>query len=197
MRTGVSPAVSYVLLMMVSVSVVVVTFLWGSYQTEKLSEAPILPHMETQMVAVDDRIQEVAHGDINFTTKISLYYDKGVIRVDEDRNWIIYSANLLAGYPGEMEGTGLGETCNSSVYAIEDSETSIKMSRIVDTNVFRGSSGSSGGAQLIEIVTCFDNIDLSANPMCVGKEGPRASMTLRKIGYNGTTDKPIVEVAIC
>ncbi|MCD4740309.1 hypothetical protein K8R43_03905 [archaeon] len=184
--------------MMVTVSLVVLAFVWGSYQTEHLSEGPLIAQMETQMITIDNRMQEVSHGNTNFTMTLDLYYQKGVIIVNEEKDWIVYTANLLAGYPGEHEGTGLGETCNDSVYAIQDSETTVKMARMINTNVFRGSSGSSpGGAQMIETVICSDDIDVKANPMCVGRSGPRASMTLKKTGYNASTDKPIVEVGIC
>lgn len=198
MKKGVSPAVSYVLLMMVAVTVVVLTFLWGEYQITLLKESHIPKQMETNMMEIEEKIRTVSHGDTNFSTTLTINFDKGVMQVDASRDWVKYSGNLHSGYEGEITRSGLDYQCASNVTAIKDNETSIKMSRITETSVFRGASGSaSGGAQLVEIVACFDNIDIVANSECQGRSGPRASVILRKTGFNDATDKPIVEVGIC
>lgn len=198
MKKGVAPAISYVLILLVGVTVAVMAFLWAQYEVAKLKETPLVHHIETQMMSVDTLVQQVARGDTNFTTTLELQYDKGVMRVDEDKDWIMYTATILGSpYPGEIEESGLSYQCGPNTYAIEDNETYIKMSRIPDTDVFRGGSGSGGQSQRVEIVVCFNNVDLVANPDCVGRSGPRATMSLKKIGYNVAADKPKVEVSIC
>ena len=199
MKKGVAPAVSYVLLVVVGVTVAVMAFIWAQYEISKLKESPIAPNVEAQMITIDNEVRRVSRGDTNFTTTIPLYYSKGFMQVDEEKNWIKFTANLnTIAYQGEITATGLGTTCNSSTNLIQDPETTIKMSRISGTNVFRGGSGSFGGSsQRIEIVACFNDIQIEMDEYCAGRSGPRAWMTVKRIGYNSTSNKPIVQVGIC
>jgi len=199
MRKGISPAVSYVLLLVVGATMAILAFTWGQYEITKLKEIPIVPHVESEMISIERRVREVSTGDINFTTVFDVDYAKGNMFVDEDRNWIKYTASIQANvYPGEITETGLSYTCDDSTYLIEDTDTGVKMSRMANTNVFRGASGArGGGAQFIEIVACFDDVQIDANENCVGRSGPTARITMKYKEYNASTGKPIVEVGIC
>ncbi|MCD6414676.1 MAG: hypothetical protein J7L23_03570 [Candidatus Diapherotrites archaeon] len=189
---------SYILILMIGVTVAVLAFIWAQYEVAKLKETPLVHQVETKMMTMDDMVHNVAGGDINSTMYFEVKYNKGVIEVDEDKDWIKYTATILGSpYPGEISETGLPTQCSSDTYAIEDNETLIKMSRISGTDVFRGGSGTGGQSQRVEIVVCFDNVDIVKDPECAGRGGPRATVTLRKIGYNHSTSKPKVEVSVC
>ncbi|MCK4327749.1 MAG: hypothetical protein KAW41_04700 [Candidatus Diapherotrites archaeon] len=194
MRKGVSPAVSYVLLLALVVIMSVAAYLWGTYEIQRLQDTPIAHNMESQMISVDQLIQSVSHGDINFTTRMNLYYAKGVMQVDAAHNWVKYTAQLNAEVYDRITETP-NATCNSTTYVIQDSDTGIKMSRMPYTNVFRGGTGQ--GSQAIEMVACYDDVQIEESIICKGRSGPRAQLTARKLGYNGTSSKPIVEVKIC
>lgn len=195
MRKGVSPAVSYVLLVALVVIVSVIAYVWGQYEIQALQDAPIAYNIESQVMAADQLISSVSHGDINFTSTMNLYFNKGVFQVDAEKGWLKYTAQINAKVYDKLTSDA-NETCNSSTTIIQDNTTGIKMSRMQYTNVFRGSTGGEG-AQVIEIVACYDNIQIKENSICKGKSGPRTQLTARKIGYNATTNKPIVEVLVC
>ncbi len=195
MRKGISPAVSYVLLLALVVIVSVAAYLWGTYDVQKLEDAPIAHNIESQMISADQLIQAASHGDTNFTATMGMYYSKGVMQVDSRHGWIKYMAELDANVYDKVTENA-NATCDSSTYVIEDSGTGIKMTRMEYTNVFRGSTGGTE-KQEVEIVICNNDIQLNAAAGCLGKSGPRAEMSARKIGYNATSGKPIVEVGIC
>ena len=194
MRKGVSPAVSYVLLLAVVVIMSVAAYLWGDYEIRRLQDTPIAHNMESQMISMDQLIQAVSHGDINFTTTMNLYYAEGVIQVDGSNSWVKYTAQLDADIYERLTETP-NATCDSDTYVIQDGATGIKMSRMPYTNVFRGSVGT--GTQAVEMVVCYDGIQIDESETCRGRSGPRAQLTARKTGYNATESKPIVEVKIC
>ncbi|MFC2174387.1 hypothetical protein ACFLQ2_00770 [archaeon] len=195
MMKGVSPAVSYVLLLAVVVVMSVAAYLWGTYEIQRLEDLPVAHNIESQMISVDQLVQAVSHGDTNFTTTMNLYYRKGVIQVDESDGWIKYTAQLNADVYERLEETA-NSTCNSTTIVIQDDATGIKMSRMPYTNVFRGSTGGDE-AQVIEIVACYDDIQIEESTVCKGRSGPRAQLTAKKTGYNATSSKPIVEVRVC
>ncbi len=170
-------------------------YIWGEYEVRVLQDAPISHNIESQMISADQLIQSVARGDTNFTSTMNLYYIKGVIQVDGNQNWVKYTGSLNAN-AYERLTQNANTTCNSSTTIIQDSITGIKMSRMHYTNVFRGSTGGQAG-QLVEIVSCYDEFQINENALCKGKSGPRAQLSARKVGYNATDNKPIVEVLIC
>ena len=47
------------------------------------------------------------------------------------------------------------------------------------------------------MVVCYDDIQIEESETCKGRSGPRAQLSAKKIGYNATSSKPIVEVKIC
>lgn len=194
MHKGVSPAMSYVLLLAIVVILSISAYVWGNYEISRLEDLPIAYNAEAQMIGIDQLIQSVAHGDINFTTVMDLYYPKGVMQVDEDNDTIKYTVQLNGKIYEAVTGTAT--SCCPNCTIIQDENTGVKMVRIYYTNVFRGSTGDEL-AQLVEITACYDDIDIQADAVCIGKSGPRAQLTARKLGYNPSNNKPIVRVRIC
>ena len=195
MQKGVSPAVSYVLLLALVVIVSVAAYVWGNYEVQRLQDIPIAHNMESQMISVDQLVQAAAHGDTNFTIKSNLYYNKGVMQADAGNNRIEYSVELNANVYDKVTGSA-NASCDDGTYIIQDSGTGIKMTRMKYTHVFRGSTGDPE-KQRVEIVACYDDVQINEAPGCKGKSGPRSVLTLRKVGYNAISGKPIVEVGIC
>ncbi|MCD6522794.1 MAG: hypothetical protein J7K68_03515 [Candidatus Diapherotrites archaeon] len=198
MQKGISSAMSYVMILAIVVVLSVVAYTWGNYELTRLGERPIAHNVESQFITVDQLLQNVAHGDINFTTSMELYYPKGIVQVDETKDWIKYTGQINANvYESEVEtsvGSDCTDKCTSSCTVIYDSVTKVKMSKIPYTNVYRGRTGDAR-SQFVEIVICTSDIDLVGDQTCIGKSGPRAMITLRKSGYSGT--EPEVTVRIC
>lgn len=183
------------MLLAIVVIVSVSSYVWGQWEINRMEELPIARNAEAQMLSIDNAVQSVAHGDVNFTTVMDLYYPKGIIQVEENNDWVKYTSQINANvYEGEASGVPCA--CSPSCTLVEDSVTSIKMSLIPYTRVYRGSTGDSS-SQYVEVVACYDDIDLVVDPTCVGKSGPRAQLTLRKLGYDSATHKPQVMVRVC
>ena len=195
MKKGISPAVSYVMMLAIIVIISVSAYVWGDYEVRRLQDAPIAHNIESQMISIDQLIQAVSHGDTNFTSTMNLYYLKGIMQVDASHDWIKYTAELNANVYDRVTDTA-NTTCDEYTYIVEDTDTGLRMTRMVYTNVFRGGSGDSQ-KQSVEIVVCYHNIQINESVGCIGKSGPRAQLTVRKIGYNSTANKPVVEVRIC
>jgi hypothetical protein len=201
MRKGISPAVSYVLLLALIVIMSVAAYLWGDYEVRRLQDTPIAHNMESQMISVDELVQAAAHGDVNFTTTMNLYYTKGVVEVDAANGWIKYTAEINALAYEKTEGGN--ESCdrdlNPGTYILSDPSTGVTMTKMDEyTNVFRGGT-EYDQRQLVEIVACFPDIRVEQVASCVGKSGPRAQLTVRKTGFDNSIapGKPVVEVSIC
>ena len=195
MQKAISPTISYVLLLALAVALSIAAYFWGTYEINRLQDVPIAQNMETQMQSIDALIQSVAHGDVNFTTTMVLYYPKGVVQVNASGDAIKYTAQLDAKiYEGEAGGVPC--SCGSSCYLITDVETGINMVKLPDTNVYRGSSGGVQ-SQYVEMVVCYADIDITADNDCIGRSGPRAQLTARKTGYDTSAQKPQVRVSIC
>jgi len=195
MKKGISPTVSYVLLLALAVILSISAYFWGTYEITRLEDIPIAQNVQTQMHSIDALIQSVAHGDINFTSNLVLYYPKGVMQVNASGEAIKYTGQLNAKiYEGAA--TGAPCACGSSCNLVQDVETLVTMVKVPDTNVYRGSSGNTE-SQYVEIITCYDDIDIVADNNCLGRSGPRAQLTARKIGYDTSLQKPQVKVSIC
>lgn len=195
MKKGVSPAVSYVMMLAVIVTISVAAYVWGDYEVRRLQDAPIAHNIEAQMISIDQLIQAVSHGDTNFTSTMNLYYTKGIMQVDGTRGWIKYTAELNAEVYDRV--TDAADTaCDEDTIILQDTSTGIKMTKLVYTNVYRGSTGDPQ-QQLVEIVACYPDIQINESSDCRGKSGPRAQLTVRKIDYNSAEGKPVVEVRIC
>jgi hypothetical protein len=173
-------------------------YIYGNAEITKLEDVPLASNAESMMASVDAAIQTVAHGDTNFTTTMDLFYPKGLVKVDEGNNWIQFSGQINTNAYAPVTGTpdnNLSTRCNKTTAIIQDSETTVKMGRVLYTNVYRGALGTD--SQFVEIVSCDNSIEISADPTCRGKSGPRSRMTVRKTGYNQTTSKPMVQVRVC
>ena len=196
MQKAISPTISYVLLLALAVTLSIAAYFWGTYEINRLQDVPIAQNMETQMLSIDALIQSVAHGDVNFTTTMVLYYPKGVMQVNAAGDAIKYTAQLDAKIyeTGGLLGTPCD--CGPTCYLISDDETGINLVKMPDTNVYRGSSGGVQ-SQYVEMVVCYAGIDITADNNCIGRSGPRAQLTARKTGYDVSEQKPQVRVSIC
>jgi hypothetical protein len=190
-----------VLLLAIVAILSISAYIYGNAEINKLEDAPLGANAESMMISADAAIQTVAHGDINFTTVMDLYYPKGVVRVDEANNWIKYAAQINSNVYEEITAPANGCAplsacrCNRTSTIINDTDTTINMGRVMYTNVYRGAQGDD--SQYVEIVSCDDSIEIYADSTCAGKSGPRSRMTIRKIGYNSTSNKPMVVVRVC
>jgi hypothetical protein len=195
MQKAISPTVSYVLLLALAVTLSIAAYYWGTYEINRLEDVPIAKNVETQMLSVDALLQSVAHGDTNFTSSMVLYYSKGVLQVNDSGNAVKYTGQLNAKiYEGAASGTVC--SCGASCYLVQDAETGIYMVKVPDTNVYRGSTGGVE-SQYVEMLVCYDDIDIVSDSNCLGRSGPRAQLTARKIGYDSSSQKPQVKVSIC
>ncbi|GEM_PF-5762755 len=192
---GISPVLSYVLIIAIVVIISIGSYLWADYSQRQFKDKLIVKDMENQMVGLDALIQEVAHGDINYTITHTVYYQTGTLRVEADKDWIMYITQANSEiYQTISASEDATDSCTSSSVTILDSDTQIKMARIPFTNVYRGASGNELG-QRVEIVACFPDIDITVGEGCIGKSGPSSRVIIKKIGYSGT--KPVVQVGVC
>ena len=194
MQKGVSPVMSYVLIVALVITVAMSAYFWANYEIDRMENIPIAHNVEAQFIAADSAIQSVAHGDINFTTYMTLYYPKGVVMLEANNDWLKYVGQINAQvYSKEAEETSVNATCCTDCNVIRDNATTIVMTKIPYTRVYRGAQGTYN--QYVEIVACYTDIDLVAASGCLGKSGPVSKLILRKTGYNNT--KPVVEVKVC
>lgn len=196
MKRGISPSISYVLILALVITISLGAFIWGNAELNRLQDIPIASNMESQLITIDQIIQSVSHGDTNFTVTQQLFFPKGIIQIEDNNDWVKFTAQLNANiYEVPITG-GINTTCDSGTIRIQDSVTTVKMNRIQHTNVFRGATGDEV-TQFVQIVACYDTIDITTDQNCAGRSGPRAIFSARKIGYNASAGKSTVEVKIC
>ncbi len=194
-KKGVSPVVSYVLILALLVTIAVGSYIWATYTQERLQDRMVVSNMENQLVGLATIIENVAHGDVNYTLTQTVYYPKGLLEVESDKDWIRFIVQTNSEvYPKTESVPQTVDYCTSTSTTIQDSETTVTMSKIPFTNLYRGAIGNELG-QRVEMVICFPDIDLVSGEGCIGKSGPSSRVIVRKIGYAGT--KPRVMVQIC
>ncbi len=195
-KKGISPIVSYVIIIAIVSTVAIGSYIWASNQMSQIEDYPLLIRMENQMISVENAVENVANGDVNFTTVIDLKYNKGIMKVNASENSIKYIGQLSASqYQGNVQrDADCSDSCPKDCIVSKDTETGIKMVKIPETRVFRGSTGFKT-AQRFEAMACFNNTELTNSGACTGRSGPNAQLILRKTGYSES--KPKVEVQIC
>ncbi len=194
-KKGISPVVSYVLIVAIVVIISIGSYIWADYTQRQFKDKLVVKDMESQMVGLDTLVREVAHGDTNYTLTHTIYYQSGTMDVVAGNDWIRYITQTKSEiYKSISQTPDANDSCTSDSVTILDSQTQIKMNKIPFTNVYRGSSGNELG-QRVEMVDCFPNIDIVVGEGCIGKSGPSSRITIKKIGYSGS--KPVVQVGIC
>lgn len=202
MRKGINPVVSYVMIIALVMTVSIGTYVWAQYKTDTLKDPPAVLSMKDQMLSIDSAIQNVAHGDINFTTQLEVHYPVGTLAVSGSQDSVKYFASIRGEVYGRVnvtnladdcKGQGGNEQCDVGCTVIEDSNLGVQMARILQTNVFRGAVGTRG--QFVEIMACYDDIDIVVESTCTGGSGPYRTVKIRKVGYTQT--KPKVAVGVC
>ncbi len=192
---GISPVISYVLILALLVTIAIGSYLWATYTQERLQDRMVVSNMENQLTGLATLVESVAHGDINYTITQTVYYPKGLLEVEPDKDWIRFLVQTQSEvYPPSQAVPEALDYCTSSSIAIQDSDTTITMTKVPFTKLYRGAIGNELGER-VEMVICFPDIDLVSGEGCIGKSGPSSRIILKKIGYAGT--KPRVLVQIC
>ncbi len=193
MDKGVSPVVSYVLILAILVTIAVGSYLWASYMQTQMQDKITVSTMESQMVGIENLIENVAHGDMNYTLTQTMYVPNGMLDVQPEKDWIRFLAQTHSLIYNPTKGYELQDQCGD-VTTIQDTDTMINLTRMPFTNVFRGATGNALGER-VEIVTCFPDVDLVTGEGCIGRSGPVIRIKAKKVGYSG--EKPRVMVEIC
>ncbi len=162
----------------------------------KLQDNVVVSIMENEMISLSNLIEDVAHGDTNYTVAMTVYYPSGVLEIQPEKDWIRYivqTQSEVYPIPDQLPAAS-NDKCEPDYNATKDTDTGITMVRLPYTHFYRGAIGGAAGER-VEQVVCFSDIDLVASTGCLGKSGPSSQIILKKIGYNNT--KPIVQVEIC
>jgi len=199
MRKGVSEVVSFVLVLAIMVTATMSAYIWASSSIPTLNEPGRIKNLVNQMISLDSVIKSTAHGDINFTTRYEIYYPDGYFELRNTTTSLygslmpvlmINQKAVILGYTGSI-ATTTGCDANYSY----DASTHIKMYRYTTIdNVYVGAQANGPGQA--EISICYTNINVTAGTSCVrGKNGPFASLNIKKEGVIGTT--PQVSIDVC
>lgn len=195
-QRGITPIVSYVLILTILIIIAVGSYIWASYMQNKLQDNVVVSVMQNEMISLGNLVENVAHGDINYTSTMTVYYPSGLLEVDPDRGWIEYitqTQSQVYPIPTELPPASV-DKCNSTASAINDTDTGITLVKLPFTHFYRGATGGYAGER-VEQVVCFPDIQIVAGNGCLGKSGPSSQVIIKKIGYNGT--KPVVQVGVC
>ncbi len=195
MEKGISPIVSYVMVIAIVLTTTMAAYMWALPLSKEMGEKGRVTNLQSQMIGLDYIIRTTAHGDINFQNKYEMYLPDCFLLLDEGNNSIKLRLSQKTGVIGtnttEVE---IRTDCNETSQWLIDNETGIKMYRLGNnSNIFRGAVGPAAGDA--EIAICYHNINLRYSGDCTkGKGGPFATIITKKTGYD---TKPIVEVSIC
>ena len=90
MKKGVSPVVSYVLIVSIVLVTTITAYNWALPLSKELGEQGRIMNYKNQMIGLDYTIRSTAHGDINFVNEYEMHLqDQTSIRLDKE-NEIIY-----------------------------------------------------------------------------------------------------------
>ena len=195
MEKGISPVVSYVMVIAIVLTTTMAAYMWAVPLSKEMGEKGRVTNLQSQMVGLDYVIRTTAHGDINFQNRYEMYFPNCFLYLNDGND----SIELRLKQESAVFGTNgtkvtVRTDCNETSEYLLDNETGIIMYKIENnSHVFRGAVGFAAGDA--EIAICYPNIDLQFNNQCnKGKGGPFATIITKKIGY---TTKPVVEVEIC
>ncbi len=189
-----SPVISYVLILAILVTIAVGSYIWANYTQTRMQDNIVVSNMESQMIGIGNTIENVAHGDINYTLTMNMYFPRGILDVQASKDWIrfIVQTNSLIYNPVNTSPDAI-DSCTDKSIIIEDNDTKINLTKMPFTNMYRGAVGNAVGER-VEIVTCFPDIDLVTGEGCIGKSGPTARLVIKKVGYTGLKPKVMVEI---
>ncbi len=195
MQRGVSPTVSFVLIVAIIVIASSAAYLWAYPLVNGINEPGKVKNLQNQMISLDYMIRATAHGDINFTNSYELYAPSGYLWLNDTHDKIRLTFLQKAEVIGQMQTTA-NTDCGYLDDNIHDTDTNIMLAR--EMNLSRVYWGSKGIGET-EIMICYNDIDLEFGGICSkGKTGsPRLLVYMKKFGIDSTTGKPKVYINIC
>jgi len=192
---GVSPVVSYVLILSIVLTATMAAYMWALPMSRELGETGRVNALKNQMIGLDYVIRATAHGDENFTNEYEMHLQDATIRIDENNDAVYLSFTQNAGVLGRASQTGT-TTCDSTSNFFYDNLTSVPMFKESNySHLFQGAAGFSAGPA--EFALCYYDIDLEWGGNCIrGKTGTGTTMLIKvkKIGFN---TKPVVSIDVC
>lgn len=192
-KKGVSPTVSFALILAIIVVTATAAYLWAVTEVDRLGEVGRVTSYKNQMIGLDYAIRSVAHGDINFQNVYEVHLPDASLTLKQGEDIITLNFLQNSGVLGKAAETGT-LTCNSTTNFVYDNFSKISLYRESNTTrVFQGAKGA--GAGEAEFLICYPNIDLKFGGNCTeGKAGPRALIYIKKVDV---TTKPVVNIEIC
>lgn len=120
---GVSPVISFVLVVFIVIVSTIAAYLWASDVVKTMNEPGRVKNYVNQFVALDQALKQTARGDYNFTNQFELYHpdSDAFVQVRDDVSAITFIFNQYAqiiGYTPEKQvriAWTTDESSNSSV----------------------------------------------------------------------------------
>ena len=197
MLKGISPIISYVLIVGIVLTATMIAYTWALPLSEQLSEKGKVSNYKNQMIGLDYAIRSAAHGDINFQNEYEFYLQDATILLDETQDVIYLTFTQEANILGVPNATGT-LNCTYSTEFLYDPSTKLTLYRESDlTRVYQGSAGAVGTA---EFAICYYNVDLQWGGDCIrGRSGQKTLIEIKKVNVTNTagTYKPVVTVDVC
>ncbi len=190
---GVSPIISYVLVITIVLLTTMAAYTWALPLSRELGEPGKVSNYRNQMIGLDYVIRSTAHGDYNFTTEYEMRVPEATLRIDPDKDSVYLSFVQKTGVIGRPNTTGT-TTCNETTWFFYDNLTKVPMYRLNNySRVFEGAAGYSQA--VAEFALCYADIDLVWGGECIkGKPASEVVVRVKKIGF---TDKPVVSIDLC
>lgn len=198
MKRGVSPLISYVLIVAVVITTASAAYLWAYPHMQKLGEGAKAKSLENQVRSLDYAVRQAANGEVGFVNYFHLYKPDGYIRVNEGDDTIAFTfRQKVEAVPNieEPEGMDLNTTCTENSTYIKDNVTGLVLKRdSSNPYIYKGSTGEGGSA---EILLCYPNVNLTWKGNCIrGTSSSRTSVVIEK--ENITADgRKIVSIDFC
>ncbi len=192
---GVSPVVSYVLILAIVLSATMAAYMWAFPMSRELGELGRVNALKNQMIGLDYVIRATAHGDVNFTNEYEMHLQDATIRLDEDKDVIYLSFTQNTGVLGRASQNG-STTCNSTSNFLYDPLTLVPMFKESNySRLFQGAAGNTAGPA--EFALCYYDVDLQWEGHCIrGKTGTGTTI-LVKVKKTGFNTKPVVSIDVC
>lgn len=200
MMKGVSPTVSFVLVVAIIVTLTMSAYWWASSASGQMAEPGRVANLESQMVSLDSAVRAVAHGDINFSESVDVYhplmgYESSTLSVipDTDKVTLVFRQNV--DIIGASSNLSVDNVCEYGEGFVLDNDTGIALWKGPGINrVFKGAQAQGPG--VAEIALCYYDIDLvwAGNCMTATTQS-MTTVVLKKTGVSGGI--PVVEIDLC
>ncbi len=91
MKKGVSPVISYVMIVAIVMMTASAAYMWAYPHMQKLGESAKSKSLSNQVRSLDYAVRQAAHGGVGFLNSLELYTESGTIRLDKDKNLITFT----------------------------------------------------------------------------------------------------------